>query len=164
MKIAVLSDIHDNIKNLNKALQLIKQEKCGAIIFCGDYCSPTTFKTLAEFDLPVYAIFGNVDGAKYEIMTAVLENNYQIEQKNDLLEIKFGGKQIAICHKPEFALGLAATRKYDVVFYGHTHKKEEIKMGRTFLINPGEIYGGMGKATFAIFDTQKETVKFIEIE
>lgn len=166
MKVAVFSDIHDNILNLTKALDLVKEGNCEALIFCGDYCSPSTFKVLASFGIPVYAIFGNVDGAKYEIMKTIMENNYKnykIEQKNDLLEIELEGKKIAACHQPEFAEGLAATGKYDVVFHGHTHKTRCETVGKTLLVNPGEISGGGGEATFAIYDTKEEKVKFFEI-
>jgi putative phosphoesterase len=162
MKIAVLSDIHDNILNLNRALQLIKQHNCEAIIFCGDYCSSITFKILADFGLPVYAIFGNVDGAKYEIMKAIMENNFKVLQKDDLLEIELDGKKIAVCHKPAFAEGLAATGKYDVVFHGHTHKGRSGKVGKTLLANPGEVFGGGGKCTFGIYETKTGKFKIIE--
>lgn len=40
MKIAVLSDIHDNIWNLEKVLKQVKKKGCKAIIFCGDFVSP----------------------------------------------------------------------------------------------------------------------------
>lgn len=164
MKIAVLSDIHDNFQNLTKALQIIKQEKCETIIFCGDYCSPSAFKKLAESGIKLFAIFGNVDGAKYEIMKAIMENNYKIEQKNDLLEIELDDKKIAVCHKPEFAEGLAATGKYDVVFYGHTHMSEQKKIDKTLLANPGEIHGGLGKCSFGVYDTTLNKFKIIEVK
>lgn len=163
MKIAVISDIHDNILNLNKALAVIKDNNCKVIIFCGDYCSPTTFKRLVEFGIPVHAIFGNVDGAKYEMMKAIIENKYKIEHKNDLLEIELDGRKIAACHKPEFAEGLAATGKYDVVFHGHTHIARSEMIGKTLLVNPGEIYGGLGKASFAIYDTAINNITFREV-
>jgi hypothetical protein len=163
MKVAVLSDIHDHLPNLNQSLQLVKDNHCEAIIFCGDYCSPTTFKALAGFGLPLYAIFGNVDGAKYEIMKAIMENKYQVEQKNDLLEVELDGKKIAACHKPEFAEGLAAIGKYDVVFYGHTHERRQKMVGKAILINPGEIMGNIEIPSFAIYDTEENKINFVEV-
>lgn len=160
MKIAILSDIHDNLENLNKALKLIKKYGCEAMIFCGDYCSPTTFKTLANTQLPLYAIFGNVDGAKYEIMRAIMEDKYKVEQKDDFLEVELDGKKMAVCHKPEFAEGLAATGKHDVVFYGHTHQSKKEVRGTTLLANPGEIHGSKGNPSFAVYDTKNNEVEF----
>ena len=40
MKIAVMSDTHDNIWNLEDALAIIKDEKADLIIHCGDFVAP----------------------------------------------------------------------------------------------------------------------------
>jgi len=37
MIIAVMSDSHDNIWNLRKALAIIKEKRAGMIIHCGDF-------------------------------------------------------------------------------------------------------------------------------
>jgi putative phosphoesterase len=96
-------------------------------------------------------------------MKAIMENKYKIEQRNDLLEVELEGRKIAVCHKPEFAEGLATTGKYDVVFYGHTHEAKSKKVGETLLVNPGEILGGKGAPSFAIYDTEADKVDFLEI-
>lgn len=162
MKIAVLSDIHDNLLNLKKVLGRIKKENCKAIIFCGDYCAPIIFKTLAASSLPLYAVFGNVDGAQYEIMRVIQENKYQLKQEKDICEMELGGKKIAVCHKPEFAEGLATTGKYDAVFYGHTHKAGQKRTDKTLLANPGEVHNLLGKPSFGIYDTESNTFEIIE--
>lgn len=164
MKIAVLSDIHDNIWGLEKVLKRVRKEKCEVIIFCGDYCSPSTFKMLAEFGLPLSAVFGNVDGAHYEIMRAIQENKYQVKQEKDFLKVECDGRKIALCHKPEFAEGLASSGKYDVVFYGHTHEVRQKKVGKTLLANPGEVHGSFGKCTFGIYDTITGKFKIMEVK
>ena len=68
MKIAVLSDIHDNLVNLDLALQKIKELQAETMIFCGDFCSPFAAKQLAGFGLPVHAVFGNNDGDPFAIL------------------------------------------------------------------------------------------------
>jgi len=61
MLIAVLSDCHDNIWNLEKVLP--KLDKAEVVLFCGDFCAPFTLKLLAEgFTRPIHAVFGNNDG------------------------------------------------------------------------------------------------------
>lgn len=139
---------------------MIKENHCQAIVFCGDYASPPTFNTLAEIGLPIYAIFGNVDGAHYEIMRSIQENKYQVKQEKDLHELELDGKKIAVCHRPEFAEGLAATGKYDLVFHGHTHERREEKIGKSLLICPGSI---KDDPSFYIFDTQLNTGRFVEV-
>jgi len=78
-------------------------------------------------------------------------------------EVGLGGKKIAWTHFPQFAKPLAVTGKYDAVFYGHTHKKHEEKIGKTLLVNPGNIMGNPGPASFAVYDTSSDSVDFFDI-
>jgi len=163
MKIAILSDIHDNIWNLKKVLKRIKKEKCEAILFCGDYCAPTVAKLIIELKLPTYAVFGNVDGAHYEI-TKLAENLSYYYQFKEMAEVELGGKKIALCHYPQLAEGLAHTGKYDAVFHGHTHKARQEKIGKTLIVNPGEVMGMKGKCFFGVYETKTNEFKRIEFK
>lgn len=167
MKIAVLSDIHDNIWNLEKVLADLKRRKAGAIIFCGDFCAPSVFKILAGTDIPVHAVFGNVDGAAFQITALALTRfktatlyGYQGEHFG---EVELGGKRLAFCHEPKFAQGLACLREYDAVFYGHTHEAYQEKVGRCLLLNPGEVMGKSGQCTYALYNTQTNAAEIIEV-
>ena len=44
MKIAIISDTHDNLANFKKAISLIKKEKIKILIHCGDIFEPETIK------------------------------------------------------------------------------------------------------------------------
>lgn len=162
MKVAVLSDIHDNIWNLEKVLMRLKDEKIEAIIFCGDFCAPFTFRKLEESGIPIYAVFGNVDGAQQEI-TELADKNKNVKLDKYLLEIELGNKKIAFCHNNKLAEGLASTKKYDAVFHGHTHISRTEKIGKTLLANPGEIHGFKGECSFGIYDTETNEIKIIKI-
>lgn len=52
MKIAILSDIHEDYTNLLRAAKLIEQQKCDEIICLGD---------IAGFSVPFYTYFGSRD-------------------------------------------------------------------------------------------------------
>jgi len=165
MKIAVLSDIHDNIWNLEKVLNNLKNENVEAIIFCGDFCAPFIFRKLADFGLPIYAVFGNVDGAQKEITDLANKKYKNITLEKDLLEIELDKRKIAVCHNNQFAEGLARTGRYDAVFYGHTHVLKSERIGKTILANPGEIHSGIsGKCTFGIYDTAKDWIDIKEVK
>ena len=58
MEIAILSDSHDHIWNLEKVLKQIKG-KAEAIIHCGDIIAPFTVELLASAHLSTYICFGN---------------------------------------------------------------------------------------------------------
>ncbi|HIL72538.1 MAG TPA: metallophosphoesterase, partial [Verrucomicrobia bacterium] len=60
MKIAVLSDIHDHIWNLEKVANAIRG-KVDRIIYLGDFCAPFTAGLLAQIGVPVTSTLGNND-------------------------------------------------------------------------------------------------------
>jgi len=49
MLIGILSDIHDNLPNLQKALDQFSRRKIATLIFCGDFCSPIPARVLGGF-------------------------------------------------------------------------------------------------------------------
>lgn len=164
MKMAVLSDVHDNLWNLDKVIGKIKDEKIDAMIFCGDMCAPPAFRKLAEINLPLYMVFGNVDGAQKEITHLASTKYDNVVLEKEILEIEIDSKKIAVCHNNIFAEGLASTGKYEIVFHGHTHKVRNEKIGKTIIANPGEVHGyKTGKCTFGIFDTKKNEFEIKEV-
>jgi len=162
MKVAVLTDIHDNATNLKSVLQKAKEARVEAIIFLGDFCSPPIFRILAETKLPLYFIFGNVDGEQMQIAKEAAKMEH-VKFERDFMKIELDGKKIAICHRPEFAEGLAATGKYDAVFHGHTHVPRVEKVGKTLLANPGEVIGSVSGVSFGIYDTKSNSFELVKL-
>lgn len=167
MKVAILSDIHDNISNLEKALTQIKAE-AGAIIFCGDMCAPSTAAMLAESGLPLYAFPGNNDMDQIGLIEMSGDKAKWFRMSCEFADIELEGKKIAFCHYPVLAEFLADSKKYDAVFHGHTHETRNEKRERTLLVNPGSVCGIQkgkpGQASFAIYDTTTNNTKIIEIK
>ncbi|MFQ5628280.1 MAG: metallophosphoesterase [bacterium] len=161
MKLAILSDIHDNIWKLEKALL-----KCGtadATIFCGDFCAPFTLKQLAVYsDKPLHAVFGNNDGDRF-LLTQIAANFHHVTLYSEFAKLELGGLKIAINHYPKIAHEIASNGNYDVVFYGHDHQHYISKIGKTDLINPGEIMGRFGKSTFVMYDTTERSCETITV-
>lgn len=163
MKIAVIADTHDNLANLKKIIGWLNKEKIKILLHCGDVCAPATLKEIADnFKGEIHLAFGNVDGDRFKMGEMAAEKRVKIY--GELGKIKVGGKKIAFCHLPDFAKGLAATGKYDIVFYGHSHKPWEEKVGQCRLVNPGNAANFFYKATFAVYDgkTDKLELKILE--
>ena len=152
MRIAVISDTHDHLENLDKAIGRINGSKVDALLHCGDLCSPFVIEHLAVFDGPVHIVFGNVDGDRYTIELVSEEfPNIEIHGEVGFVETEEGS--IAFTHRPEFAKGLASTGSHVAVFYGHMHRRRSEKVGGTALINPGELMGLKEEPGWIIFDT-----------
>ena len=69
MRIAVLSDSHDHIPNLRRAVIRANQEGADLLIHCGDLISPFMLPYLHAFNGPVHLIYGNNAGDQHLIAT-----------------------------------------------------------------------------------------------
>jgi putative phosphoesterase len=67
MKLAVISDTHDNIKNLETAIAKINKSGAEILLHCGDLCSPFVIESLTLFNGPVHIVFGNNEGDRFTI-------------------------------------------------------------------------------------------------
>lgn len=166
MKIAVISDIHENFHNLLLALERSKSEKVEAIICLGDLMNAGIAKVLAIQEVPVYMIWGNNDGEKVDIVKTAFRKNSQLEVSMNVYDfLDLGGRKIFISHYDDLAVPMAKSGLYDAVFYGHNHIMSQNIEGNTLVVNPGELAAQKsGVASFAIYDTSENTVELIELE
>lgn len=162
MKIAILSDIHDQLEQLKKALTAIKDTE--ALLFCGDLCSPFVIKALGEgYSKPIHVVFGNNDGDLYRI-TQNSKAYTQIQLHGELAELTFGKVRFGMNHYDNIARILAESGRFDVVCFGHNHQFELSQTGNCQLINPGEIYGGLtGNSTLVIYDTETRSPQRVDL-
>lgn len=165
MKIAIISDTHDNLANLKKALSFIRKEKIKILIHCGDIFKPDTItETLGCFKGETHLIFSKADASFSKIPEDSFKDISRTKTYSEFGELIVDEKKIAFSHFPEIAKALASSQKYDLVFYGHTHRPWEEKLGRTRLINPGNIAGLFYKATFAIYNTKTDKLELKILE
>lgn len=162
MRIAIMSDSHDNIWKLEKALPHLA--KTDAVIHCGDLVSPFMMIRLIKGagGIPIHLVWGNNDGDK-ALIAQVASKVENIHLHGDFAHLELGGLKIAVNHYPSVAKNLAASDSYDLVCYGHDHTAHEERVGNTLLLNPGELMGLQGRSTIAILDTDTRQVEFVEI-
>ena len=162
MRIAVISDSHDNIWKLDAAMPHLRRTQ--AVIHCGDICSPFMIRRLGEGlgGVPLHVVWGNNDGDKL-LMTKVARNFAGIEFHGEIAALDLDGLTVAVNHYPEVARGLALAGKYRMVCYGHDHLVHDERVGECLLLNPGELMGMNGKSTLAIVDSQSLAVERIEL-
>jgi uncharacterized protein len=158
MRIAILSDIHDNLWNLAAAIRYM--EDADALICCGDLCSPFVIDELAKFPRGVHIVFGNNDADLYRI-TMKAGANARIHLHGEFFQTVLDGKRFSVNHFDYIARPLAKSGDYDVACFGHNHEFEISRTGACLLINPGPIMGARfstGKwedviPTFVVYDT-----------
>jgi putative phosphoesterase len=157
MIVAVFSDTHDNIENVKKLIEDINKKNIKICFHCGDIVSPFTLQLFENLNSKVYVVFGNNDGDKVNLLKNAPKN---VELYNFFGEVVIERNKIAFTHFDFFAFALAFSQKYDFVFFGHTHKKFKKKIGKTILLNPGDIFGLYEDPSYAIVDLKKKKIKF----
>lgn len=151
MKIAIFSDVHDNLVRWSEAAETIKDQGITIGVCCGDVQSVDTLKVIAESFEELYLCFGNADYT-LPMSTGLIPEN--VKWFSEVGEFTLDGKDYALVHNDQVAKALAESGKYDIVLYGHTHTPWEKIVGKTKLLNPGEISGRYGRPSFAILDTE----------
>ena len=167
MKIAIISDSHDNIPNIDKMLAFVKKEKIKIMLHCGDVCAPGVMKYIAEkFKNDIFHVYGNADGdhEKMEEFSKKHKNWHLLGETGNpkIMGVK---ERIGMTHYPWQSKEMANTGKYDIIFYGHSHKPWDEIIGNARVLNPGTLAGLFQKATFAVWDTESGDIelKILEI-
>lgn len=160
MKIAVISDIHDCITNLQLVIDEINTMEITHIVCCGDLCSPFIARMLGEkLNGDIYTVFGNTYDKDANPKVSEVFSNFH--HMGDVGEIEIDGKSIGIIHYPEIARTMAEGGKYDFVFHGHNHTKNGEMIGDCLLLNPGELLGYRNPPSYAIVDLETKEYNFI---
>jgi uncharacterized protein len=161
MKIAIISDIHDHLDKLRITLERIRTAE--ATVCCGDLCSPFIVREIGQqLQHPVHIVFGNNDGDLFRL-TSLSAQFPHVQLHGEFAELHLGGKAFAVNHFDNIARTVAKNGSFDVVCFGHNHQPEITRLGKTLLINPGEICGVLtGKSTFAVYDSETHEAQIID--
>ena len=166
MKIAVISDSHDNKDKIVKAVAVMNERKIDVLIHCGDFIAPFVKRWFDGLNENIknnfYGVFGNNDGERV-MLKQVLGQICDIPGLELITEID--GKKIFASHMPtpETLDALANSQKFDIILRGHTHEIINKKYANGVLVvNPGEACGYLtGKGSFAIIDTKTDDAEII---
>jgi hypothetical protein len=151
--IGVFSDVHDQLGNLKKALEVFASRNIDTAIFCGDFCSPIVARAMAEFAGTVHCVFGNGDGDRFAMLNFSHGAGSNLVLHGEHAELELGGAKIAVTHYPLYAQALARTGDYQAVFSGHTHQQTEERFDGCLWVNPGDVMGWRNPPTVAIYDS-----------
>ncbi len=160
MLVGIMSDTHDNLPAIRKAVEFFNKENVELVIHAGDFVAPFVARELKGLKAPLKGVFGNNDGERKGLYEA-------LGIYDEILEIEADGMKMAVTHGTDERVvrALARSRLYDVVIVGHTHKYEIREEGRTILVNPGEVCGYVsGVKSVALLDTRRREVRIINIE
>ena len=154
MILGIISDSHDNLPKLKKAITLFNKKNVNLVLHAGDYIAPFSVGMLENnLKCEYFGVFGNCDGEKDGITD---RSNGKV--KNEILELEKFNRRIFLIH--DIAKAKISFPDYDIVIFGHTHKESIERREHTWIINPGECGGWLtGRSSVATLDLISNTVK-----
>jgi len=172
MIIGIMSDTHDHLPLVDKAVKKLLDEKAEIVLHCGDYVSPFVIPHFKPFKGKFIGVFGNNDGDHEFLKRRFAE--FRMEIRGIFAEVKIDNLRIALLHggepggQPglsELLKSLLSIKCYDVIIYGHVHEAKAYKKNKTLIINPGEVCGYLtGKPSIAVLDTRTMEARIIPLE
>jgi putative phosphoesterase len=145
MKIGIVSDTHNNLKNVNRIVELFNESSVERVIHTGDITQAKTLDIFAHLKMPMYGVYGNNDeGERESLAAAVAAHGFIFQEPPFVLE--WHQRSIMVVHDPlEFEGHLDHT--HELALHGHTHlyRYEELSVrgARQVVFNPGECAGHM---------------------
>jgi putative phosphoesterase len=170
--VGVMSDSHDNLKNVRKVLKIFEDEGIGVLIHLGDIVSPFTLRLIGEWarfrSVTVEAVYGNNCGEKLGLLRVATGLGINLGEPPRTIEI--GGRRILLVHgfgsrenTLEIVNALAVSNRWDIILYGHTHEPDLRRADGTLILNPGETGATLGPASIAVLDTEKLAGRIIPL-
>lgn len=163
--IGIISDSHDNMNALWKAVEFFNERGVKAVLHAGDLISPFTARAFKELKPKLYFVFGNNDGDRVTLIKWLEEIG--ATSCGDFGDLTIDGLHIALLHGTNEALvkAIAKSGEFDVVIRGHTHKPNVKIIEGVPVINPGESSGVLfGKSTVAILEIANLNVEITQLE
>ena len=166
MKIAIISDIHENFHNLALFFKEIEKYDVKKIICLWDIINNGIAQILSKSKIPVFMIRWNNDWDKVAITQTALKKWSNLEVWFDTFDIlQIDNRKIFLTHYPMLAKPMSKSWDFDAVFYWHNHKKNIDNIWDCLILNPWEISAHKsGLASFWIYDTETNTWKLLDIE
>ncbi|MCB1865857.1 MAG: metallophosphoesterase family protein [Chromatiales bacterium] len=156
MKVAIVSDSHDNIPLLARALADAHAMGAETVLHCGDVVAPSTLAAVTDVGLPIHVIHGNNTGDLVVMSRMAARRDRAITFHGQDAELELGGRRIFLVHYPHYARAMCATGDWDLVCCGHSHvpgieQLPNLKGGKTTLVDPGTVGGAGGAAATWVF-------------
>ena len=155
MIIGAMSDTHDRLDAVDKAISFFNSQEVTDVLHAGDLVSPFVIPLFSKLKAKLHFVWGNNEGD--HDFANVRFADIGVTPLGHFAALRLGGKKIALLHgiHEEIVNSLVESGCYNLVVRGHNHKAEIIE-GETLVVNPGEVCGYLtGRQTVALIDLQE---------
>ena len=137
MRIGVVSDTHNQLRNVRRIVELFNAARVDRVVHTGDITQARTLEVLAGLEAPLVGVFGNND-EREPLRATARAAGIQLEEPP--LSLAWHERRLLVVHDPHFLSG-AQLAAHDVVLHGHTHRPVHERRGGALVFNPGECAG-----------------------
>lgn len=139
MRIGIVGDTHNNLKNVRRIVELFNESGVERVIHTGDISQPKTLDALTNLSMPMYGVWGNNDqGERLELAARAAQLGFIFCEPP--LQLSWHERSILVVHDPLEMRGVLADH-HELVLHGHTHLYRHEQQGRRLIFNPGECAG-----------------------
>lgn len=157
MRIGVISDTHDRLPLIDRALAVLREREAEALIHPGDVVAPFAAEHIRRWPGPLYITYGNNDGERAGLKKVLPEI------QDGPLFVELGGRNILLHHFIDWCKP-AHIERSDVIITGHTHEVVNERRDGKLLLNPGECCGWVnGRGTVAMLNTDSLSAEIIDL-
>lgn len=159
--IGIISDTHENVPAIERAVSQLKGQPVELVIHCGDIISPPVLPHFSG--LPMRFVFGNNDGERAGLKAKAAELGFG--EVEDELRLEIQGKTFYVYHgtRPQLLDQAVASQQYDYVLTGHTHQLRDERVGRTRIINPGALFKA-APFSFALLEPSRDELQIVVVD
>jgi len=163
MLLGIISDTHDRLDTIDRAVTLFNQLGVGLVLHAGDWCAPFALLRFRALKAGLKGVFGNVDGERVKLLENASKLGFELAE---LVEFKAGSLEAAVVHGVDERIvnALARCGEYGLVIRGHSHQRLSHTVKGCLLVNPGEACGYLtGESSAATFETETLELGFHQL-
>lgn len=159
MRIGVVSDTHNNLKNVRRIVELFNDARIDRVVHTGDITQAKTLNALSGLQAPLYGVFGNNDCERKSLERAIEAHGFTFREPP--FEFVWHRRRIVVVHDPRDLDALPGD-DHDLALHGHTHLYRLTRTGNRLEFNPGECAGHMtGHNSIGVVDLESLQTKLL---
>lgn len=137
MKIAIISDTHDNTQAVDWIIKYLHQHQITLAFHAGDIINPSNINLFEKtYQGELHFVFGNNDGEQGRTIRNI-SGSKKTFCYHEAMDKEFSGKRIFMNHYSSIVELVAQSNLFDVAIGGHDHNYRTKQYGKTLFVNPG---------------------------
>ena len=159
MRIGVVSDTHNHLRNVRLIVELFNAAAVDRVIHTGDITHAGTLEVFSGLEAELVGVFGNNDLERDALEATAARHGIRLADPP--LSLSWAERRLLVVHDPHF-LSEEQLAAHDVVLHGHTHRPVHERRSGALVFNPGECAGWLaGHNAVGVLELQSLEVEWL---